>query len=59
MDEEQGDSGQDVIDLMDDHQVRQWSEIFDITPANLAFAVHLVGPKAANVKRYIRERKRH
>ena len=48
----------DTIDLTDDYQVRQWIEILDISAAHLARAVCFVGPKAADVKRYIRKTKR-
>jgi Protein of unknown function (DUF3606) len=49
----------DVIDLTDAYQVSQWTEIFDITEAELIAATSAVGCRAADVKRYLRARKMH
>ena len=47
----------DTIDLHDHYQVRQWTEIFDISTIALHDAVHAVGPMRVDVKRYLRDRK--
>jgi hypothetical protein len=47
----------DLIDLDDERNVTQWTEIFDITYDELAEAVHAVGNASRVVKCYVRERK--
>jgi hypothetical protein len=56
-DKRQSRSVVDVIDLDDERNVRQWTEIFDIDRDELAAAVHVVGNSSQAVKHYVRERK--
>jgi hypothetical protein len=46
----------DLIDLNDEYSVRQWTEIFNVTAAELAEAVRAVGTNRADVKRYVHNR---
>lgn len=45
----------DLIDLNDEYQVMQWTEIFDIGRNELAQAIRVAGTCASDVKRYLRE----
>jgi hypothetical protein len=46
----------DLIDIHNDYQVRQWTEILDVTADQLTDAVRAVGTVASKVRRYVRER---
>jgi Protein of unknown function (DUF3606) len=45
----------DQIDLNDEYQVLQWTEIFDVDRNELAQAVRVAGTCSSDVKRYLRE----
>jgi hypothetical protein len=47
----------DNIDVSDAYQLQQWTEIFDISAAELRAAVDAVGPSARAVKHYVRDQK--
>jgi uncharacterized protein DUF3606 len=47
----------DTIDLDDPYQVSQWTEIWDISVAELIEAVQACGTDARQVKRYLRARR--
>lgn len=47
----------DVIDLGDEYQVRQWIEIFEISLDELTQAVRAYGQRIADVRRYVRAKK--
>jgi len=47
----------DTVDLADVGNIAQWTEIWDISEAELIEAVQICGPIAADIKRYLRSRK--
>jgi hypothetical protein len=47
--------GRDIIDLNNADHVAQWTEIFNVTRADLAAAIQAVGARSSDVKRYLRE----
>jgi Protein of unknown function (DUF3606) len=57
--DDEGRRASDLIDLGDEYQVSQWTEIFDVSRAELSAAIHIVGQRSSDVKRYIRARKPH
>jgi uncharacterized membrane protein YebE (DUF533 family) len=46
------------ISLSEDYEVRDWSEKFGVTPAELEAAVKAVGNQAAAVEAYLKRTKR-
>jgi len=47
----------DTVNLDDPYSVAQWTEIWDVSPAELIEAVRICGPIAADLKRYFRLRR--
>ena len=47
----------DVLDLGDEYQVRQWIEIFEIPLDELTQAVRAYGQRITDVRRYVRAKK--
>lgn len=47
----------DILDLADEYQVRQWIEIFEISLDELTQAVRAYGQRIADVRRYVRAKK--
>ena len=48
-----GKQDRDRIDVNEDYELRDWSEKFGVTPAELKSAVEKVGPMAKDVQQHL------